>query len=167
MALVAVVLLIATLGGGGSAGEPSASGTGVVESELPSQSFELFDGTEVTFAEFVGQPLVINFWASWCPSCVAELPEFEAVHQARGGEVQFLGIANADDRSRGLELIEQTGVTYLLGDDPDGELFRAFGNIAMPTTIFVSADGRIVDTFAGQLNESALAERVEKLLSAT
>ncbi len=164
VSLVAAVALIATIGGSGSADEPATSASGA-QSELPTQSFELFDGTEATFADFAGKPLVINFWASWCPSCVAELPEFEAVHQALGDEVQFLGIANADERSRGLELIEQTGVTYALGDDPDGALFRAFGNIAMPTTIFVSADGRIVDSFAGQLDERALVERVDRLLS--
>jgi len=157
-ALVVAVVLVITLGGGG--GDDTANGA----SDLPPQTFGLFDGTEATFADFEGKPLVINFWASWCPSCVAELPHFEAAHQALGGDVQFLGLANADDRSRGLDLIRDTGVTYALGDDPTGELFRELEGIAMPTTIFVSPDGKIVETFAGQLNESALIERVEKLL---
>ena len=166
-ALIAAVALIAAFGAGGSGDELGAGAPATGESDLPAQTFELFDGTEATFADFAGEPLVINFWASWCPSCVAELPEFQAVHEALGDDVQFLGIANADDRARGLDLIEETGVTYQLADDPKGDLFREFGNIAMPTTIFVSADGRIVDSFAGQLNESALVERVEKLLAAS
>ena len=138
----------------------------VVESELPPQRFELFDGASTTFAEFEGTPLVINFWASWCPACVGELPEFQAVHQQRSDEVTFLGVANADIRPAAVRLADEVGLTYLLADDPEGDLFREFGLIAMPSTLFVTPDGHILEVFAGQLNESALNDRIDKLVAA-
>ena len=107
---------------------------------------------------------MINFWASWCPACVAELPEFESVHQARSDEVEFLGIANADIRQAAESLADDVGLTFTLADDPDGALFREFGLIAMPSTLFVSPDGQIIEVFAGQLNEEALNERIDTLV---
>ena len=136
------------------------------ESELPPQRFELFDGANAAFEDFEGTPLVINFWASWCPACVGELPEFQAVHEQRSDEVTFLGVANADIRPAAVRLADEIGLTYSLADDPDGELFRKFGLIAMPSTLFVSPDGQILEVFAGQLNESALNERVDNLVAA-
>jgi thiol-disulfide isomerase/thioredoxin len=160
------LILVLTSGGVDSPTEPVADEVpSSVESELPTDTFELFAGGDATFAAFEGEPLVINFWASWCPACVGELPEFQRVHEARGDEVTFLGIANTDVRGAAVGLADDVGLTYRLADDPSGDLFREFGLIAMPSTIFVSPDGRIVDVFAGQLNESALDERIDALVA--
>ena len=94
-----------------------------VESDLPPESFALFDGGETTLADFGGKPLVINFWASWCPACVAELSEVQAIHERFGDQITVLGIANADDRDSATALAESAGLTYTLADDPKGELF--------------------------------------------
>lgn len=166
LVLAVVVVSLSGDGDGVQDARPAESGV-VVESELPTQSFELFDGASATFEEFEGAPLVINFWASWCPACVGELPEFQTVHEQRGDEVTFLGIANADIRSAAVELAGDVGLTYTLADDPTGELFREFSLIAMPSTLFVSADGQILEVFAGQLNESALNDRIDKLVAAS
>ena len=130
-------------------------------------AFELFDGGETTIAEFGdGKPIVLNFWASWCPACVAELPDFQAVSEERIDDVTFLGLANMDDRAAGVELLEASGVTYTIGDDPGGDFFREFELLAMPSTIFISAEGEIIDTFAGQLNDTALNDLIDELVAA-
>lgn len=173
LALLAVVMLAVWASGNDSTTADTAAAAGggqaavAVESELPTDSFELFTGGDATFAEFEGQPLVINFWASWCPACVGELPEFQSVHEQRADEVTFLGIANADIRSESVKLADEVGLTYQLADDPAGDLFRQFGLIAMPSTLFVSPDGQILEVFAGQLNESALNDRIDSLVAAS
>ena len=155
--LVATVVAVGAIGGGGSGPEESA---------LPEATFELFDGEQATFADFAGQPMVVNFWASWCPACVAELPEFQAAFEEYGNRVVFLGLANADARDAANRLASQAGLTYTLADDPSGELFRSFELIAMPSTVFITADGEIEEVFGGQLNERALGERIENLIGA-
>jgi thiol-disulfide isomerase/thioredoxin len=131
--------------------------------DLPSTAFELFDGGETTLADFAGTPLVGNFWASWCPACVAELPEIQAVHERFGDDVTILGIANSDERGAALSLADDVGLTYTLADDPGGELFRELGLFAMPSTIFITADGEISEVFGGQLDEDGLLSRTEPL----
>lgn len=144
----------------------SLSGTDRLTNEasvLPGGEFARFDGGTAAFADYAGKPLVVNFWASWCPACVNELPEFQAVHEQVGDEVTFVGFANADRRADAVALADEVGLTYTLVDDPDGSLFRALELIAMPTTLFISADGEIEEVFAGQLTEAALSERVDRL----
>ncbi len=136
---------------------PEASG-------LAASEFGLFEGGDASFADFEGKPLVINFWASWCPACVAELPEIQAVHEEYGEMVTIVGVANTDDRSAALQLAEEVGLTYTLGDDPTGDLFRSLELIAMPSTVFITADGQVHEVFGGQLNEKALSERIATLV---
>lgn len=114
--------------------------------------FAYLDGREGNLADFAGTPLVINFWASWCPACVAEMPDFEQVHSQLGEEVAFLGLAMQEtDQAAAENLIAQTGVTYALGEDPDGSIFAQFGGIAMPTTVLIDGQGAVVTTHPGVL----------------
>ncbi len=156
--LVAAIALNASdrdsLTGGGRTGS---------ERELPTAEFALFEGGEASFADFEGQPLVVNFWASWCPACVHELPEFQEVHERVGDDVTFIGVANRDPRQASEALARAVGLTYTLADDPDGSLFRSLDLIAMPSTLFISPDGEVQEVFAGQLTGEALQERVDRL----
>jgi cytochrome c biogenesis protein CcmG/thiol:disulfide interchange protein DsbE len=156
----AVALLMVAVGAV-AASEDGAN----ADSDLPSTTFALFDGNDATFAEFEGKPLVINFWASWCPACVAELPDVQAAALDYGDDIRILGIANADQRDGSLRLAEEVGITYTLADDPSGDLFRELGLFAMPSTIFVTADGQIAEVWGGILTEQALAERIDAIVS--
>lgn len=164
LAVVAVaVLVIAVALNVSDQDSLTASGRTGSDRELPAEEFALFDGGTTSFAEFEGKPLVVNFWASWCPACVNELPEFQEVHQRVGDEVTFLGVANRDPRDASEALASEVGLTYALADDPKGDLFRSLDLIAMPSTLFVSPDGEVVEVFAGQLTGPALQERVDRL----
>lgn len=130
--------------------------------DTPIVPFEYFDGTLGSTLDFKGRPTVINFWASTCAPCVAEMPEFEEVHQALLGEVDFVGINVADlSRERAVELAEQTGVTYPLIDDPDSKLFAAFKGFAMPTTVLLNPQGQVADVWVGVLTGDALRQRID------
>lgn len=152
--------LLASTAGRGGGGDVSTGDSGAVAAE-----FELLDGGTATFASYRGTPLVVNFFASWCPPCVAEMPDFELVHQDHAAEVAFVGLNLQDGVDSGRRLVEQTGVTYDVGRDPDGTLFQAFGGIAMPTTVFIDADGQVVEVHSGALSADALQDRVAELLS--
>ena len=119
--------------------------------------------TPGSLADFAGQPLVVNFWASWCPPCVREMPEIETVYQSLQDQVAFLGINVTDEREDALELMRQTGVSYLQATDPDGAIQLRLGAVVMPTTLFVSPQGEILSRWQGILDESSLRDRINQL----
>lgn len=163
-ALTAVVL--AACGGsdpGTGPVDPGATPSGDGE-RVPSMAVEAFDGTEVKLSDYTGTPLVVNFWASWCPPCVAEMPDLEAVHQATADQVTFVGVDTQDQPEAAARLVEETGVTYDLVRDPDGALFRAFGVFGMPSTFYVDATGTIVGRHTGLLTQDALFADLEENL---
>ncbi|MEA3501837.1 MAG: TlpA disulfide reductase family protein [Actinomycetota bacterium] len=148
-------------------GEAPAS-TVVVDPQdaAPLTEFKMFDGSSATFADYGGKPLVVNFWASWCPSCVAEMAAaFKPAQESVGAEVAFLGMNIQDDRDDALRLIEETGVQFDLGDDPLGDLYVEFGGIGMPFTVFIDADGRVVEQHNGPLTEAQLLDMIEEAFS--
>ncbi len=132
----------------------------------PLSEFVMFDGSSATLADYEGRPLVVNFWASWCPSCVAEMAAaFKPAQQSVGDEVAFLGLNIQDDRADALRLVEETGVLFDLGDDPLGDLYLEFGGIGMPFTVLIDAEGRIVEQHNGPLTEAQLLDMIEEALA--
>lgn len=137
----------------GSQGEPA-----------PQITLEYFDGSTGSLADLRGRPIVLNFWASWCPACIAEMPDFEAVHQRFGDDVIFIGVDMQDvDRATAERFIADTGVTYAIADDPTGAIFAAFSGFAMPTTVFIDDQGNIVGRQNGAIFEDQLTEMIADL----
>jgi cytochrome c biogenesis protein CcmG/thiol:disulfide interchange protein DsbE len=159
-----IVLVIALLiaRGPGRTGDVSVDGQAAPGARSPNVSLVDFEGKFFSLSEYRGTPVVLNFWASWCPSCVAEMRDFEKVHKDLQGEVVFIGIDQRDDRNAAEALAQETGVTYRLAEDPDGRVFDAFGGVGMPTTAFIDADGNVVDVVTGQLSEELLREYLDR-----
>ena len=151
--LVVAAVVLAACGSDEAAGPP-----------VPDDSYETFEGETTSLAAYEGEPLVVNFWASWCPPCIAEMPDFERVHSDLADEVAFVGLNTQDSLPAAEELVAETGVTYDLGLDPDGELFRAFEVSSMPSTFFVDTDGRIVHRQAGLITEQQLRDLIDEHL---
>lgn len=123
---------------------------------------EGFDGSATTLADYAGSPVVVNFWASWCPSCVAELgAALQPAYEAVGHEVAFLGVNIQDEHEAAVRLAEETGVLFDLASDPNGDLYVAFGAIGMPFTALVDADGNVVARHNGPLTEAQLLDLIE------
>lgn len=162
VALVAVLLF--ALASGGSDSEP-ASETAAGDSGFASLVFLNADGTEGSLADYSGQPLVVNFFAAWCPPCRAELPEFEAVSQANSDRVRFIGVSHDLDQVTWRSLIEETGVTFDTVFQPNQELFEAFDAKGMPTTAFISPDGEVLQVWTGILSDDKLQELIDENLA--
>lgn len=129
----------------------------------PDVALSNFDGEVVRLTDFEGQGLVVNYWASFCPPCFAEMPGFETVYQKHKGEVAFLGINIDQDVPSALAVREYTGITYPVAHDPAASSYVAFGGIgAMPTTVFISPKGRILELYSGMLAASQVDARIEK-----
>lgn len=151
-----------------SASEATAEAPQAAErAPTPDVTFATADGTTASLDDYEGQPLVLNFWASWCPPCVAEMGDvLRPVHEAHSDEVAFLGMNLRDEPAAAQQIVDSTGVTYDLALDPDGEVFSAFGGVGMPTTVFIDEDGRIVDQHTGAITRDQLQAQVDRLIGA-
>jgi len=165
LTLVLGLTLVAAACGGAATQSDTDSAAAPQGTAAPTTTFTLFDGTTATLADYQGQPVVVNFWASWCPSCVAEMSAaFRPAQQLLGDDVAFLGVNTQDERDRALRLVDETGVLFDLAEDPLGELYLALEGIGMPFTVFIDADGNIVHEHNGPLTEQQLVDQIEESL---
>jgi thiol-disulfide isomerase/thioredoxin len=125
-------------------------------------------GTAQAIEQWRGSVLVVNFWATWCPPCLKEIPEFvrlQARYAAQG--VQFVGIA-IDDPGRVAAFVAQHGVNYpnLIAEKIGLDLVRAAGNRlgGLPFTVVIDRRGRTARVELGVLDEKKLAPLLDSLL---
>lgn len=128
------------------------------------------DGNTVKLSDFAGKPVVINFWASWCPPCKKEMPDFEAVWKEMGEDVVFM-MVNATDGSRETEEkakkhIADNEFTFPVYYDTEQQAAAAYGISSLPTTFFIDKDGYLVTGSIGMMSESALRKNIDLILPA-
>lgn len=125
------------------------------------------DGDEEPLAESLQGPTVVNFFASWCPPCIAEMPDFEAVSQQVAGEVEFIGLAVQDRTADAAGIVEDTGVTYRWARDAKGDVAAAAEVTQMPATMFIDGTGQVVSVHSGALDADELRDLLESELGVT
>ena len=138
--------------------------------ELPAVSLEryLADGSNSTvslaLSSLVGQPLVINLWASWCGPCRREMPMMARVAQERN-EVQMLFVNQAESLAQVQRYLyeERLELAWLLLDR-QGQLADAMQAVGLPTTLFVDAQGMVQQRHVGEISEAALQAAINRLL---
>ncbi|WP_419837397.1 TlpA family protein disulfide reductase [Candidatus Poriferisodalis sp.] len=123
--------------------------------------FVTLEEQPAAFAGYEGCPLIVNFFASWCVPCVTEMPDFERFWNTHGTQVAVLGLAANDRLEDAIATVAERGVTYPTGLD-EGELFIDFGGLGMPTTVFVSPQGQILETHSGLLTLEDITTRAEE-----
>ncbi|MCU4185742.1 TlpA family protein disulfide reductase [Acidiferrimicrobium sp. IK] len=114
----------------------------------------------VALSQFHGTPLVINFWASWCPPCRKEMPALAATGRRLTGKVDFVGVDTNDQHGAALSFAAKTGVAYPLAFDPHATAAGNYAVYGLPTTFFVSADGKILGRQVGGMTEERLAQLI-------
>ena len=136
----------------------------------------LYQGSDVLgvnslqFSSLVGdKPIVLNYWASSCPPCAAEMPEFEQVWQQYQDRVLFFGLdvggfAGFGGPEESKKELKRLGVTYPAAAAPDFNAIVRLQVKALPSTDFIDLDGNIQNNWTGSLNGAKLAQLVEELL---
>ena len=132
---------------------------------LPEMDLDGFgdDGEAVSTRDYAGQPLVLNFWATWCPPCVEEMPALQEVAETIDG-LAMLGVNIQDDHEQAAALVDELGITYDLAVDDDASLFGAVEGFGMPTTLLVDPEGTIQFRHTGPLDADQLRDLVDEHL---
>ncbi len=116
-------------------------------------------------ADWHGTPVVVNLFASWCPSCLTEMPAFERASRDYAGRVIIVGVDSQDSPPAGLRLARQLGITYpLLGDTSHADLYALLQGQGMPVTAFIGRDGAVKRVYSGELDETLLRQLIDQLL---
>ncbi|HTO01896.1 MAG TPA: TlpA disulfide reductase family protein [Microthrixaceae bacterium] len=141
---------------------PDGQSTVKIGDNAPNVKLAMLDGGSEELSKFVGNgtPAVLNFWSSTCAPCLNEMPALESVSKKLGDSVAVLGINTQDTVESGKKMVKQTGVTFPNARDPRGEISTVFGALALPRTVLIDGNGKIVATHSGELT----AEKFVKLL---
>lgn len=115
-------------------------------------------GKNVSLAQFRGHPVVVNFWASWCPPCRKEMPALATTARKLGGNVAVVGIDTNDARGDALAFAAQTGVRYPLAYDANASVGGNYAVRGLPTTFFISATGQVVGEQVGGMTAHRFAQ---------
>lgn len=171
--LIIAVIVIAGglfLFGRSGPGAPSAPAIGVAQNGAEQfQGFSLKDysGNIVKSSDFKDKPLVINSWASWCPFCRQELPDFAAVQKEFGDKVRIIAVDRGESLDVAKKYSDSQGTTgqlvFLL--DPDDSFYKSIGGFSMPETVFVDKHGAIQYHKRGPMGKEEIAQRIQSLLS--
>ncbi len=123
--------------------------------------------SKLSFADFRGRPLVLNFWASWCQPCKEELPLLENTWkqlQAQHKDIVFLGIDFQESSKDATRFLEQYGITYLAGLDTDGSIANKYNVTSLPQTIFIDQNGKITSKEPQELTARALTHYLQLII---
>ena len=122
------------------------------------------DGVTVRkLSDFRGTPVVLNWYATWCGPCRAEIPDFQQAQDALGDRVVFIGVNLQESQGDAVGLLEELDATYPALLDTDGEVAMHYRLLGMPTTYFIDAEGNVVAFGAGRIVEETLVEELAKL----
>ena len=168
VAVIAIGLAVGAMTGpSDSDGDDGSVVTGILEVGSPAPDFEveLLDGSTFRLSDHLandGRPVVLNFWASWCPPCRAEMPDFNRFAEAKPG-IAVIGVAIEDDELAARSFVEELGISYFIGLDEAGTIGIQYPHLGLPATWVIGADGTIRHEAFGQvtfefLNQIAVQE---------
>ncbi len=138
-----------------------------------SLDFTLTDqyGNTHKLSDYKGKTVVLNFWATWCPPCKAEMPDIQNVYESYSDSgddsVVILGIAAPDygreqDEAGIVSFLDENEYTYPVLMDPGGKIFESYGIYSYPTTFFINTDGKVFGYITGQMSKSILEDAIQQ-----
>lgn len=129
--------------------------------------FELttLDGETARLSDYKGKKVILNFWASWCPPCRAEMPDMQKYYEDQADEenVEILAV-NLTTEDRGMDkitaFIEEFHLTFPVPMDSEGDIGKLYQAVAIPTTYMIDTEGKVRNKIVGPMSEQMMEEFV-------
>lgn len=164
---IIILILIVILGGYAIATAVSGSnGKPEVGDNAPAFNLLGIDGNVHHSDQYKGKSLVINFWGTWCEPCIREMPALQAqAEKWKDKDVVVLGINVGEDQMAVENFVKQLKINFTVLLDPNKQAVQNYGISPLPSTLFVSADGKIRNIHIGQLDLATLDKQIEQLVN--
>ena len=169
MAILAIVLCAALLFGGSLTAtaqnnRPTPEEATIVKDGQKAPNFEvqMFDGSTVKLADLKGKVVLLNFWATWCPPCRAELARVEKdiIEKFKGEPFVFIPVSRGEKRETVAAFREKMGSTFPMGLDTDGRVYAEYAQTYIPRNFLIGKDGKVVKASVGY-DEAEFAELIK------
>lgn len=159
--VLSAAAVVATAGcglGGGPAAHAQPS---------PAPTFTLMglDGRTHTLADYRGRAVVLNFWATWCLPCRAEIPDLESESRRHRADVVVLGVDWKESAQAARSFVTEIGATYPVLLDSDGVAYAAYRVDGLPQTFFIDSQGRVLGARQGIVSRARLDAEIAALLA--
>lgn len=157
----AVLLTTPPLGG-------RSVGVGVAEGKLaPDFEISTPDGTRVRLSELRGRPVVMNFWARWCTSCLSEMPELQSLQAERGTDTFTVLAVNAGETpDQAQEFIDFLKAPFVYGLDLDLTVSDSYGVFGLPLSVFIDSEGVVQGVYNGHASRAILTQLADAAIDA-
>ncbi len=138
--------------------------------DIPAPDFTVYDieGNEVHLSDYLGKPVVLNFWASWCGPCKMEMPDFNEKYLEIGDEVSFVMVNMTDGSQETLasasEFISESGYDFPVFYDTAYSAMIAYGVNSLPTSFFIDAQGNVAGWAPGAIDAETLQRGIDRIL---
>lgn len=153
----------------GNATESAQDDIGVIGLEkgnfAPDFELESIDGDPIKLSDLRGQPVFVNFWATWCPPCRAEMPDMQKIHEEYD-DVTILAVNEVDTESspRNVEkFIEEFGITFPIPSDSGLNVGTRYRATSLPTTYLINPDGTIHNVAVGPLTYEMMVQEIKAM----
>lgn len=130
--------------------------------KAPDFELKTLTGETVKLSEFKGKKVMLNFWATWCGPCKAEMPDMQQLSTEVGEDVAILAV-NIDPQLDVQGFVDENGITFPILLDTDDTVNSIYQIVAIPTTYFIDSNGIIQDVFRGAMPHDAMVQYLDDL----
>lgn len=127
----------------------------------PDFKVQTMDGEEVNLSDYKGKKVFLNFWATWCPPCKAEMPHMQAFYEEQPEEVEILAVNLEESTEKAADFAKQYELTFPILMDADGTVAETYEVYTIPTTYVLNEDGTVHQKIVGPMDEPMMQELIK------